>query len=356
VSGEEGAERSHEATPQKLEEARRKGEVVKSQDLSVAASYLGAGLAVLMLGPAIAARFTDFGGGLLSGVDRLTGPDAGATPLGGAIVGETLILSVLATAVPAALVLVVLVAQRAIVVAPSKLAPKLSRVGLLSNARNKFGPTGLFEFAKSAAKMGLYGTVLAWLLWRDADRIVAAAALPPRMVGPALAEILATFLLPVVLIALALAGIDYAWQHHSHHAKNRMTRQELVDESKRTEGDPQLKQKRRQRAQEIAMNTMLADVPGAAVVVVNPTHYAVALRWAPLDPSPPVCVAKGTDAIAARIRERAAEAGVPIFPDPPTARALHATVEIGDPIEREHFAAVAVAIRFARELSKGGPA
>ena len=114
-----------------------------------------------------------------------------------------------------------------------------------------------------------------------------------------------------------------------------------------------MKAKRRRRAEEIATNRMLQDVPDATVVVVNPTHYAVALRWSPEDPTPPVCVAKGVDSVAARIRERAAEAGVPIWSDPPTARALHAGTEIGDPIEREHFAAVAAAIRFARELEGG---
>jgi flagellar biosynthetic protein FlhB len=354
VSGEEGAERSHEATPQKLEEARRKGELVKSQDLSVAASYLGAGLAILLLGPMLASRMADLGGSLLAGADRLSDGTVGAAPLGGAILGETVILTALAVLAPAGLVLVVLLAQRSIVVAPSKLEPKLSRIGLIANARNKFGPNGLFEFAKSTVKMGLYGAILGWFIWRDADKIVAAAALPPRQVGATLTEMLLAFLVPVTLIALSIALLDYAWQHHSHHAKNRMTRQEVMDEFKKSEGDPQLKAQRRRRAQEIAMNTMLADVPDAAVVVVNPTHYAVALKWSPLDPSPPVCVAKGTDEIAARIREAATGAGVPIFSDPPTARALHATVEIGDPIEREHFAAVAVAIRFARDLVQGG--
>ena len=126
-----------------------------------------------------------------------------------------------------------------------------------------------------------------------------------------------------------------------------MTHEELKKESKENEGDPELKRNRRDRAQAIAQNKMLQDVPKADVVIVNPTHYSVALQWHREQGGAPVCVAKGTDEIAARIREIAAESGVPIKSDPPTARAIYATVEIGDEIEREHYAAVAAAIHFA---------
>ena len=167
-------------------------------------------------------------------------------------------------------------------------------------------------------------------------------------------ELLAEFVIVIVILSGAIAAIDYFWQRHTHLKKQMMTRQEVLDESKQSEGDPHVKGRRRQRAQEIALNQMLSDVPDATVIVVNPTHYAVALKWSPLDPSPPICLAKGVDHTAARIREKAGEAGVPIFSDPPTARALYATTEIGDPIDRAHFAAVAVAVRFARDLAKDG--
>ncbi|MEM7487485.1 MAG: flagellar type III secretion system protein FlhB [Pseudomonadota bacterium] len=354
MSGEDGAERSHEATPQKLEEARRKGEIVKSQDLSVGASYLGVLLCLVLIAPAAGRRMADLGGTMIAEADRLSAPlREGGAGRGGAVLGETLTIAGLIALAPAALVLAALLTQRAFVVAPEKLKPKLSRISLVANAKNKFGATGLFEFAKSAVKMVVFGTIMGWFLWRNGDEIVKAAALEPRMTAAMMPEMLLQFAIPVTAVSLFIAAIDYAWQHHSHLAKNRMTRQEVLDETKQSEGDPAFKAKRRQRAQEIAMNSMLADVPEATVVVVNPTHYAVALKWSPLDPSPPVCVAKGVDAIAARIREAATEAGVPIFSDPPTARALHAAVEIGDPIDRAHFAAVAAAIRFARALTEG---
>ena len=352
MSKDDGAERSHEATPQKLDEARRKGELVKSQDLASWAGYLGALLALIVVAPDVGQRLADLGGSLLQDAEALSAPLASGGPGRSAdVMLEGLIAIGLIVSPSVTLVIVVLIAQRAIVVAPSKLAPKLSRISILSNAKNKFGPSGLFEFFKSAVKMILFGSLMVWFLLRHADRFIAAAAGDPRAIPAMMTDLLAKFVVVVVIVSGAIAAIDYAWQRHTHMAKNRMTRQEVLDEMKQSEGDPQLKVRRRQKAQEIALNQMLQDVPDATVIVVNPTHYAVALKWSPMDPSPPVCLAKGVDHAAARIREAAAQADIPIFSDPPTARALHATVEVGEAIDREHFAAVAAAVRFARALS-----
>lgn len=154
------------------------------------------------------------------------------------------------------------------------------------------------------------------------------------------------------LVAITIGILDIVWQRLNHIRKNRMSRQELIDEMKDAEGDPVTKQQRRARGISLAMNQMLADVPKADVVIVNPTHYAVALKWDASSRRAPVCVAKGTDEIAARIREIAAEHAVPIQRDPPTARALYAGVQIGDEIPRDHYRAVAAAIRFAEGLRK----
>ena len=129
-----------------------------------------------------------------------------------------------------------------------------------------------------------------------------------------------------------------------------MTHKELRDEQKQAEGDPYMKQERQARGRSIATNRMLDSVPDADVVIVNPTHYAVALQWDRSRPEAPRCVAKGVDQIAWRIRERAEEAGVPIHADAPTARALHAAVDLGEEIAPEHYAPVAAAIRFAEAM------
>jgi flagellar biosynthetic protein FlhB len=205
----------------------------------------------------------------------------------------------------------------------------------------------LTDFLKGAAKMILVGSVLAGFLVARLPEVMATAALAPGQVARHMAGLLMSFLALALVLALALGGLDLLLQRARFLRRNRMTRQELIEEMKRSEGDPHLKAQRRQRGREIATNRMLADVPKADVVVVNPTHYAVALRWDRKARRAPVCVAKGTDEIAARIRERAAAAGVPIHRDPPTARALHATLEIGQEVRPDQYRAVAAAIRFA---------
>ena len=129
-----------------------------------------------------------------------------------------------------------------------------------------------------------------------------------------------------------------------------MTHQELKDENKQSEGDPHMRASRRDRGREIASNRMLHDVPNADVVIVNPTHYAVALKWSRAENAVPVCVAKGADELARRIRVRAEQAGVPIHSDPPTARSIHAMVEVGQMIHPDHYKAVAAAIVFADRM------
>jgi flagellar biosynthetic protein FlhB len=158
------------------------------------------------------------------------------------------------------------------------------------------------------------------------------------------------FLALVFVVKLSIGAIDFFWQRAEHLRRNRMSHKEMRDEHKQSEGDPHAKGERTRRGREIASNRMLDAVSEASVVIVNPTHYAVALKWSPTDLGAPVCIAKGVDEIAARIRERAEQAGIPIHSDPPTARALHATVDVDQEIHAEHYGAVAAAIRFAEAM------
>jgi flagellar biosynthesis protein FlhB len=158
------------------------------------------------------------------------------------------------------------------------------------------------------------------------------------------------------VIAVTIAAVDMVWQRFEFTKRNRMTFQELRDETRQSEGDPHMKSQRRSRAHAIATNRMLLDVPKADVVIVNPTHVAVALKWSRARGSAPVCVAKGEDEVALRIREVAATAGIPLHSDPPTARALNATVQIGREILPEHYRTVAAAIRFSDRMRKAARA
>lgn len=352
-------DKPYDPTPGRLEEARKKGEIVRSADLNTAVVYGGFLLVLVLLGAPLGMRI---GTVLATLVDRAPELSAQMLASGGPTLAGGLMLAVMgplaaAILVPGALLLVSLFAQRAILFTPSRLEPKMSRLSLLSNAKNKFGRNGLFEFAKAGVKLAAYGGLLAWVLWTRRDRILATQFVDGGQVVAELGRLVVEFLTAIFLMSLLVAVADYLWQLASHTRKHRMSRQELVDETKAREGDPHAKQQRRERGAQIAMNKMLKDVPGADVIVVNPTHYAVALKWERDKGEVPVCVAKGVDEVAARIRELASEHGVPIFRDPPTARMLHAALEIGQGIEPDHYRAVAAAIRFSdrmRNIARAG--
>ncbi|MBY6066422.1 flagellar type III secretion system protein FlhB [Leisingera aquaemixtae] len=352
--GDDDSDKSFEPTEQKLRKAREKGEVAKSTDLSVAAAYLGLIVAFYAAG---SSSVEGTGTALMAFLDQ---PDrlaqlffegSAAAPSGG--FAGSLIRPILPWfLVPFALVLLSIVGQRALVFAPSKLEPKLSRISIISNAKNKFGRAGLFEFLKSFLKLLLYSVCLSVYLTHRLPDMIASSGTGPQSVVTMLSQLALEFLFLALIIALAIGVVDAAFQHAEHRRKNMMSRKEIQDEMKDSEGDPHMKGKRRQRGQEIAMGQMMADVPNADVVIVNPTHYAVALKWSREKGAAPVCVAKGVDEVAAAIRRVANENAVPIHSDPPTARALHAAIEIGDEILEEHYAPVAAAIRFAEEMRK----
>ncbi|WP_411837854.1 flagellar type III secretion system protein FlhB [Paracoccus sp. ME4] len=339
-------DKQFEATEQKLQRAREKGDIPRSTELNVTMMYLGAFLAF-----AVAAGFAVRH--WLSMAERALGSE-GWSDAGPAAIARGLgAYAAMATIGLAGLVVVAiilgLVATRSLIFAPQKLAFDIKRINPLSNAKQKFGTDGLITFAFSLGKAGLV-CVGGWFLFASlADRIAASAMADGQWIG-GLGTILGQVLLLGLAVSILFTVPDMLWKWFDHRRKNRMSRQEMQDEFKDSEGDPHLKAARRQRAVDIAMKQMLAEVPKADVVIVNPTHYAVALKWSRGSGRAPVCVAKGTDEVAARIRAKATEAGVPIWSDPPCARAIHAQVKVGDEIDRSHFAAVAAAIRFAEKM------
>jgi flagellar biosynthetic protein FlhB len=350
---DDSAEKEHEASPQKLAEARKKGDIPRSADLQAAAAVGGFLLSFLWLGGWAVERAGEAGAMLLDQADTLSPliSEGSAAPVSGlvsALVAPAAMLLVL----PAVLVVATLVATRSFAITPDRITPKWSRVSPLATARQKFGAEGLMEFAKSTAKLVLVALCLALFLASRQEDVLATLALGPGQVSLVLVRLTLEFLGIVLLLAAGIGVLDYLWQVHLHRQRNRMSRKEMLDEFKESEGDPHLKAARRQRAQDIATNRMLADVATADVVVVNPTHYAVALTWNRRKGGAPICVAKGVDEIARAIRERAAEHGVPIHGDPPTARAIHATVDIGQEVRAEHYRAVAAAIRFADAMRR----
>ncbi len=349
MADEDESEKPFEATPRKLEEARKRGEVPVSQDLVTFGVYLAILASALLFGVWSANE------GGLALLPYIATPETLAETVFAdngryahlPMTGQFMVAAAAWFVLPFLLALGVAFLQGALVFSGQKIQPKLNRISPVKNAKQKYGADGFFNFLKSFVKLAVYSVILALVFWQDIEAILAMPALPlPEMLS-LIADLSFRFLAASAAVIFVIAIIDFIWQRAQFLRRQRMSFKELKDELKDTEGDPYTKQARRQKAYDIATNQMLSDVPGADVVVVNPEHFAVALKWERQRGTAPVCVAKGVDEIAARIREVATENAVPIYRDPPTARALHATVDIGEEIAFEHYQAIASAIRFA---------
>jgi len=350
----EAQEKSHDPTPSRLQQARKDGDIAISSELHVLFIYLSMLITLAAIGPRIVKSFGerslmaleypgDLGDKFLS-----TGEDAKLGIFLLTLAAPVLVL----LAVPLCAVILSAISQNALIIAPKRLKINISRLSPLANAKKKFGPQGLFEFVKTGSKLLLVLTFSAVLVSMHSDRLVELAGLEAPQ-GYAIAGRWSLAILAVFAAsALIVTVVDLPMQHMQKTKKLRMSQQELKEEAKKNEGDPHLKQERRRRAEDRSSAQSLKDVPGADVIIVNPTHYAVALKWARTRNSAPVCVSKGVDQIAGRIREIAAEHGIPIRHDPPTARAIYGTVDIGEEIRPEHYAAVAAGLRFADEIRR----
>ncbi|MTH65850.1 flagellar type III secretion system protein FlhB [Paracoccus shanxieyensis] len=349
---EQDEDRQYEASEQKLRRAREEGDIPRSTELGAALMYLGVWLAFLLAGARLVPDWLDMAARALGAERWPDGRGQSIMDLSRGIAGYAGGAVLAFVAIICVPIMLGLVVQRSVVFTPKKLLPDLKRIDPMKNAAQKFGKSGLVTFAISVAKVILVG-IGGWLLY--------ASLLGWMMTSEAMADLqwvsgLGTILHQALWLALgigiAFAAIDMLWKRLEYMRRQRMSRKELQDEHKDSEGDPHMKSARRQKSVDIVLNSMLADVEKADVVIVNPTHYAVALEWKRGSGRAPVCLAKGVDEIAARIRERAQEHQIPLWSDPPCARAIHATVEIGAEIRSEHFAPVAAAIRFAEAMRK----
>lgn len=348
---EDQNDKPYEASRRKLEDARRKGEIVRSQD---AVNFVALAVFMIVLGVIFGSQMVT----LVQHFGTLVGQFASdrSSPDGAklfyAVFGATLPVLTLLFLVPFAVVVLGLVAARQVLFTPDKIKPKLNRLSLVANAKKKFGLSGLFEFGKNVAKFLIFSALMAHFSMNSFPHFEIAIL---RGDGYGLMNqyiVAMDWLWATLGIFAAFAAIDVLWQYKEHARKNRMSYKEMRDEHKNEEGDESIRQQRRAKAEEIATNRMLLDVPKASVVVTNPTHYAVALQWSGESNTVPKCVAKGTDETARKIREIAMQSGVPLFRDPPTARDLHANLEIGMFIETSHYKAVAAAIGYARRMQQ----
>ncbi len=344
------ADKPYDATPAKLDKARRAGDIALSREAISAATYAGLFVALIWAGRTATDIAMELRGFVIYPSDvaatAFNGGQNAAWAIGWRIASAAAILF----ALPAGCALVAVLAQNALVFAPDKLKPKISRLSVLSNAKKKFGPEGLAEFSRTLGKLIFILCLISVVFLPRLENLPAMVGASPSAIV-ALLRIETLWLLgPITLFAIIVAAIDLPLAHKAWRKRLRMSHDEMRRENRETEGDPHMRQSRRDRATAIATNRMLNDVPTASVIIVNPTHFAVALKWSHADKSAPICIAKGADELARQIIERAIENKVPIRRDPPTARALFATIEIGGEIERAHFAAVAAAIHFTEKM------
>ncbi|HKR88945.1 MAG TPA: flagellar biosynthesis protein FlhB [Phenylobacterium sp.] len=348
----DAASRTEEATPRRLEQAREKGDVPKTPELPQLAS-LAASVSVLLIAGGWISR--NLAGALLP---FLAHPQDIQLAGGG---GTAVARHVLEAALP--VILMVLLAagfagvagnlfQTGLMFTPDKLKPDFSKLSPMQGLKRVFGLDGLIQFAKSLVKVAITAILAWWIVRPHLSEMERLATLEPAAILPFLIDILRRLVFAVLALLMVITGADWFIQKQRFMARMRMSKEELKEEFKNTEGDPHVKARQKQIRAERAKRRMMQAVPKATVVVMNPTHYAVALKYVQGEDDAPICVAKGMDAVALKIRDVAKEANVPVIEDPPLARALYAAVEIDDVIPPAHYEAVAKIIGFILRQSR----
>jgi flagellar biosynthetic protein FlhB len=341
-----GGDKTEKATPRRRDEARKKGQVARSTDLNGAAVLVAALLALGAFGPEMAAHCREaLRGSLLAIADPGQVSMAGIGPLLATAARHVGLAVAPIAGVCLATGIVVNVAQVGVRPTPHALKPDPKRLNPAQGFKNLFGPNALVEAGKTAVKVLVVGVAAYVVLVRHVDGVASLVGAGPDELGAQLASGVSTIARWGAFGWLALALADYGWQRRRHEKGLRMDRQEVKEEQKQQQLPGEVRSALRRRQMEAARARMMAAVPQADVVVTNPTHFAVALKYDPSMAAPQV-VAKGQDLVAQRIRELAAEAGVPLVPDPPLARALHASVEVGRQIPEELYHAVAQVLAF----------
>jgi flagellar biosynthetic protein FlhB len=343
--------KTQEPSARKLAQARDEGQVAKSPEVASLAALAAASLVILMNGGSISRTIGD------QLIPFLAHPDTiDVSGVGALKVFRTAIMA----ASPAALVLLAAlvagmvgnVAQTGFLFTPKRLAPDIAKLNPISGLSRMFGLDGMVNFLKTFAKFIVMCTVIGYQLSPKLITFQGLAALDLAAVLPFACDIIRAILIASLVMLAVSAALDWFIQRQRFMAKMRQSRQEQKQEHKDSEGDPHIKGKLKQIRMQKSRQRNLQNVPKATMIITNPTHFAVALRYIQGETPAPICVAKGTDELALRIREMATTLSIPIVEDPPLARALYATVEIDDIIPKEHYAAVAKIVGFVMGASK----
>jgi flagellar biosynthetic protein FlhB len=353
AEGAESGSKTEEATPHRLEEARKRGDVPKSMELTQTASLAGAFGALAYGGTWMAET-------LAQQLRPFIAHPESIDVHGQAGVGVTWQLML---AVGPCLALVMggamlagaggNILQHGILFTTEKLKPDFGRLSLAEGFKRLFGIDGAANFVRSFLKLALTIAVCWWVLAPHASEIPQLIRMEPVALLGYSAAIGKTLMWSVIALLAVGAVIDFIWQRQRFMQRMKMTKEELKEDFRQSEGDPHVKARQRQIRMKLSRQRMIQRVPQATVVVANPTHFAVALRYEQGSTPAPEVIAKGADAVALKIREVAEAAGVPVIEDPPLARALYAAVEVDQIIPHEHYEAVAKIIGFILAGKRG---
>ena len=351
----DASERTEDPTPRRLEEAARRGDVVKSPEVNTWFMIGGATLMIMVFAAPTATNLQATLRALLAKSYEISTDGPALASL-----AKTLALDVFgAFGIPVLLqglaALAGNIVQHRLVFSSEAVRPQLSRISPAAGMARLFSGQALVNFAKGLFKLCLIGGILATLLWPERHLLGSFVATDPAAILPATRTLVMQMLGAVVAILAIVATADYLLQYRQWYDRQKMSLQEIKEEFRQTDGDPMVKGKLKQLRNTRMRKRIAAAVPKASVVITNPTHFAVALKYE-RGMNAPVCVAKGADLIARRIREIAEAHEIPIVENPPLARALHATVEIDQEIPPEHYRAVAEIIGYimrVRRLAAG---
>jgi len=342
-------QKTEDPSQRRLQRAREEGRVAHSREINTWFMLAAFGLNLVFVLPSTMGR-------IVRALDLFTDPQrfivadgvmweavtAALTGVAGALVVPFVILLIAAVAGS--------VVQTGFVFATERIGFKASHLSPLEGVKRLFSLRGVVELGKSVAKVLIVGAIAVMMLRGEIEHVSQMATLTPEDTLVEIGRLVLRLLGGILAILTALAGADYVYQRLNLMRGLRMTRREIKEEQKQSEGDPLVRARLRQIRMDRARKRMMAAVPGASVVITNPTHYAVALKYELGDSGAPTVVAKGTDLIALKIREIAEENGVPVVENPPLARALHAGVEIDREIPPEHYKAVAEIIGYVFRL------
>ena len=347
----EQSSKTEDPSQKKLDDAHKKGDVAKSQEVNNWFMIAGSGLLFSMMAAPTSAGLADSLKVLLANADQFEiGGNAFNSFMSNLMV-TILTVALIPLAVLALFGIVANLVQHRPLISTDPIIPRFSKINPIEGAKRLFSPDALVNFAKGLVKIAIVGGVTFAVVWPERDRLETMVTVDPALILPDFQALGLKVFGAVVAVVTVIALLDYVYQRNRWWNRLKMTLQEVRDEYKQMEGSPEIKGRIRAIRNERSRQRMMANVPNATVIITNPTHFAVALKY-DRDMSAPVCVAKGADDVAFRIRELAKTHDIPIIENPPLARALFASVDIDETIPAEHFKAVAQIIGFVMRVKQ----